>query len=446
MGAAGGPLSLGVLAAIATVLFLMASPATSDSLGQSWAATSSLPTPSLGISCVTSPEYGGVYCVGGTNGVTVTNQVYSSTLSNNGGVGGWTKSGVYPASVDSESCVRFLASVYCIAGSQGGFKYVSTDYFSNLTSTGLGRWVQTTAYPLQAEQQSCLAYQYFVYCVAGNTAFGLKNSTYFATLSSHGIGAWAATAAYPQKLAGESCNAYSGYIYCVGGYNATSGTDAVYSAPLSSSGGIGAWTKTTSYPKTTYSQSCVAYSAHLYCVGGFVQPPGESPTYSSAVYVAPLLGSGGVGAWTQTTAYPSKVEGEDCVATTGYVDCFGGYDGSAFLASGYYAGIVAIATSTTSVYVTQTTTNTTTYQVNFTTTATTTHTALLTWVSTVKVGTTRTVTTTSVSTAVPTSTGSQNQNSLQGYPLGEISLGAGVAIAAIAGVVIVWIRRPLVAK
>jgi hypothetical protein len=368
-------------------------------------------------------------CIGGTNGNTASNGVYTTSFSTTGAVNSWTASLYsYPEQIEYQSCVRFLASVYCIAGSQGGYKYVTDTFFTNLTSVGFTKWTPTTPYPLSADQLSCTVYLNYVYCVGGITSYGVQNSTYYATVSRAGIGIWQATTPYPQRIAGASCAAYLGYIYCAGGFNSTSGTNAVYSAPLLSPG-IGAWTKTTAYPLLAYSGSCVAFSAHLYCIGGIVRPPGQGSTYTGSVFVAPLVGSGGVGPWANTTRYPTRVAGESClVAVSGYLDCFGGFDGSNFLASGYYAPVVSITTTTSSITSTVTSSLTTivivpSYQ------GTTTKTL------TVYSGT-LTTTTTSVSTVYTGGTSGASQ-----IDLGQVSLGAGIAIAAVAAALIFWIRK-----
>jgi len=77
---------------------------------------------------------------------------------------------------------------------------------------------------------------------------------YYALLSSGGVGAWTQTTSYPVDVSSQSCVVNSGYVYCIGGSN------AVYYAPLSSSG-VGAWTQTMSYPGSAGAQSCVTDAA-----------------------------------------------------------------------------------------------------------------------------------------------------------------------------------------
>ena len=135
----------------------------------------------------------------------------------------------------------------------------------------------------------------------------------------------------------------AGYIYCVGGYNGTAPApvDTTYYASVSSAG-VGAWAQTTSYPTAIAAQSCVASGGDIYCVGG-----GSGVDFygvgSTAVYYAPLS-SAGIGAWTATTDYPTPSALQTCTASslrTGvYLYCVGNeVSAGAPMNSTYYAPI-----------------------------------------------------------------------------------------------------------
>jgi len=131
----------------------------------------------------------------------------------------------------------------------------------------------------------------FVYCIAGQSPTGATNATYYAALTSSGVGSWSASTAFPRAIYGQSCVVDSAFVYCIGGI-AFSSTNAVYFAPLSSSG-VGSWSATTNYPTTIYGQSCVADSGSVYCIGG--QTTTACNCATNAVYSAPFVSSGSVG-------------------------------------------------------------------------------------------------------------------------------------------------------
>ncbi len=151
------------------------------------------------------------------------------------------------------------------------------------------------------------------------------------------LGPWIQTAAnFPLFIAdGTSCVASGDYMYCVGGYNGTTSGNGrgqlnnTYYALLSPAG-IGLWKSTTAYPTGIQDESCVASSSYIYCVGGDDAPN----ALTSATYYAPVSPSG-IGSWTRTTAYPNPIVPR-CMTDLNRIYCAGAhYSGGRFtLASG----------------------------------------------------------------------------------------------------------------
>jgi hypothetical protein len=180
-------------------------------------------------------------------------------------------------------------------------------------------WDKTTPMPAGATTSCMASSSGYLFCVGGD-------GTYYAAISSSGVGAWTKTTSYPSAAANgyEGCAIYGGYIYCAGGLPAGSSshpTRDVYYAAISSSG-VGAWTPTTPYPTVIYGESCQASPAgYIYCVGGQTAVGlGET----NEVYYARLYPFG-VGAWTETTSYPLAEDGAECSITGGEIYCIGGY-------------------------------------------------------------------------------------------------------------------------
>jgi hypothetical protein len=186
---------------------------------------------------------GYIYCVGGNNETDGTNadatpssSVWFAPLSASG-IGTWTLSTAYPTNVYFPSCFAFNGYIYCIGGVDNNNNVVSTDYYAALSSSGVGAWTETTAYPLSLDGQSCAISSGYIYCVGGqeNNQNSYTNAVYNATISSSGIGTWKKAANYPQSVE-TTCVISSGYLYCIGGFNgsSTGETDSTYYAPLSS--------------------------------------------------------------------------------------------------------------------------------------------------------------------------------------------------------------------
>src|SRR3989442_874091 len=107
---------------------------------------------------------------------------------------------------------------------------------------------------------------------------------------------WNPTTRYPVTASGPSCVTSSGYVYCVVGYTAASPYNPVGSVFYTrvTSSGVGAWTNTTTYPTPRGQSSCVATGGYIYCAGNGAQ--GRAPINGSGVGPWSSVGYPGPGA------------------------------------------------------------------------------------------------------------------------------------------------------
>ncbi|MDE1846225.1 MAG: hypothetical protein KGH53_03025 [Candidatus Micrarchaeota archaeon] len=281
----------------------------------SWRSGATYPTFEWYAECASSGSY--TYCVGSQDGGGSSNSgAYSAPLTS-GIFGAWSTQANYPTAIDHTSCVTSGGYLYCIGGQTTTFNgnfYTTVIqkavYSSAVNSGSIAGWSSTTSYPITQVEQSCAAYNGYVYCVAGgcdgtgSNSCGLTtNLAYSAALSSGSVGAWSSRTSYPLRVRDLSCVADSGYLYCVGGVDPFAGTslNLVYSAPISA-GTIGSWSASTSLPILAQYPACTTSNGYIYCVGGYMS---GSTGASSAAYVAPISG-GAVGAWSASTPYPSR--------------------------------------------------------------------------------------------------------------------------------------------
>ena len=290
-----------------------------------------------GQQCVNSTS--NFICMGGldANGGPRSEVYYSSPVSSTSpNITSWTpNSNPYPQYVDGQSCVVSSGYVYCVGGSYNSEgDDIASSYFAPLSPTGiLGNWSSTTSYPIPIDTQSCVTMSSYIYCVGGEnetdgsyTDVALTNSVWYASLSTSGIGKWIHSTAYPPGVYYPSCYAANSYIYCLGGADINSNSlTNVYYATLSSSG-VGPWASTTSYPVAASSPACVVSSGYMYCVGGETAPGSSSsaPSFTNAVYYATLTASG-IGNWKSAPSFPYSTW-TACLTSAGNVYCFGGFD------------------------------------------------------------------------------------------------------------------------
>jgi hypothetical protein len=300
--------------------------------------------------CVNSTAY--VYCIGGQDfAYGPHNAVYTSSAisSSSGNITSWTlDSTVYPQTIYGQSCVASSGFVYCVGGTyDDSGDDVASSYYAPLNSNGVvGTWSSTTAFPVPVDGQYCVASSGYIYCVGGYDEANGKNATYYpsssveyAPLSSSGIGSWSNSTAYPANVYLPSCFAANGYIYCVGGVSNNNAVSTDYYASLSSSG-VGAWTQTTPYPIAANGQACAISSGYIYCVGGE-----GSSSYFNTVYYA-TVSSGGIGTWTKADNYPQSTA-TDCVISSGYMYCVGGLGSSQLYDNAYYISLESLMAVTT---------------------------------------------------------------------------------------------------
>lgn len=312
-----------------------------------WVSTTAYPLQTggvagvLGQSCVASS--GTVYCIGGEDANSAPHDsVYYAPISSSG-IGNWTLDQYsYPKNIMFTSCLASSGYVYCVGGTDEATGNDTTStYFAPVLSDGLGNWTATSPYPIAVDSESCVPASGYVFCMGGeNETSGLSSSAtdtasvWYATLSSSGIGTWSRTTAYPSGTFFPDCVGLGGYIYCVGGEDLSSDVlSSAYFASVSPEG-LGPWTATSSYPIQDTAQSCSVAGTVIYCVGGLTT--GGNP--ANEVYYAGLTPSG-IGGWQTGGSYPQSLS-TSCVSSSTYVYCVGGYvPGSGPIADCYFVPV-----------------------------------------------------------------------------------------------------------
>ncbi|MGA2666213.1 MAG: hypothetical protein ABSF83_14835 [Nitrososphaerales archaeon] len=239
-----------------------------------------------------------------------------------------------------QSCAISGGDDYCVGGASYPPNPAPTDhvYYAAISSSGIGTWTNTTAYPLHIYLSSCVTWDAYIYCVGGLKESGginsVSNAVYSAPISSSGVGAWTAQGNYPTTVEATSCVVWEGYMTCVAGLIGIGvNTDVVYSASLSG-GTVGTWNSQNHYPATDFGiegESCVSLVGAIFCIGGQYNP-NVSGDINASVWHA-NLSAGIVGAWAPNAGYPVPIAYAGCTTPNvdppvGYIYCVGGYGGT----------------------------------------------------------------------------------------------------------------------
>lgn len=294
-----------------------------------WNPTTSYPFGAIPGSCVASSEF--IYCVGAQVGHNIYNYSTYAPLSG-GGIGTWANSTAYPSPISRESCVLSGGYIYCIGGTKSfpPPQFVNSVYYAAISSSGIGAWTATTSYPLPVEGP-CASNSGRIFCIGGMTLTPCSGcggeeevpvtTVYYANLTSSGVGPWANTTAFPispismnctncgYPFVGPpaSCVASSGYIYCLSQPDSSGGQPG-YKAPTTASG-VGAWSTIWSPGGT-----CVTTYGYIYCIS-ISAPVGSSYPVS---YASENLT--GLGEWMNAPSLPAPSP-SSCVTAGGYIYC-----------------------------------------------------------------------------------------------------------------------------
>ena len=240
-----------------------------------------------------------------------------------GTVGSWTSSTALPALRSWHVSVAYNGFVYAIGG-MDGFSNVGDVFVAPLNANGsVGAWTSTTALPSARRIPTSVAYNGFLYVIAGDSNTARESAVLVAPINTDGtLGSWTATTALPTGLAGPTSVAYNGFLYVLGGNNTSfSVSTEVLFAPIHADGSIGNWNTSSPLPTGCDLHASVAYNGYIYAMGGEI----NSGDVLADVVVAPLNANGSVGTWTSTTPLTSGRVGLVSAAYNGFIYAIGGY-------------------------------------------------------------------------------------------------------------------------
>ncbi len=183
----------------------------------------------------------------------------------------------------------------------------------------------------------------YVYLIGGRDSSNVFQATvYYAKLNSDGsTGAWTTnTNALPAPRDRATSVVANGYVYVIGG-TTTGGVhqSTVYYAKLNPDGSIGTWqTSANSLPNLRYSASSVTANGYVYVIGGY-----NGTVFQNTVYYAKLNAGGNIGTWATAANVPPAVRyAAKSVTANGYVYVIGGYNSAnAPQSTVYYAALNA---------------------------------------------------------------------------------------------------------
>lgn len=206
----------------------------------------------------------------------------------------------------------------------------TVDFATLDPSTGaIGTWSTTTSFTTARRFHNMLAYNGYMYIIAGDTGVvgtpAATGAIEYAKINTDGtLGTWANanTGTAFHSIYGASSAIYNGRLYVTGGNNAagTLYTDVLY-ATINSNGTLGTWTTApTGFTTARYGHSTIIYNGFLYVIGGF---SAASAALGDIQFTPINAGTGALGTWKNTTGVSSR-RFMGAVASNGFIYLVGG--------------------------------------------------------------------------------------------------------------------------
>jgi hypothetical protein len=221
---------------------------------------------------------------------------------------------------------------YMINGAINGSRSLTTSMISVNGGGGGTTDAWTTGSTTMSESRdsgATVAYNGYLYAVGGKNGTTYYNDVSYAPLNSDGsVGTWTVdthTFTTGRKFLGAA--AHNGYMYVLGGKTSAGGTlqDIQY-APIGGSGALsGNWASAGSSISTGGQGTSLAiYKGYAYAVGGY-----NGTSYSTTVYYAPVNTDGTIGSWSTTSSFTTARYNAATVVYNDNLYLVGGADSAA---------------------------------------------------------------------------------------------------------------------
>jgi hypothetical protein len=278
--------------------------------------------------------YGGyIYNIGGYDGTTQVNTVYSAKVNADGSLGTWTAQGTLTAARYGSGATVVNGYVYLLGGGSSTSGSTTVQYAKLGPGGTLGSWQTGTSLPAASIYNQAISANGYIYTIANTSSSYTANDTpvYSIKVNADGTMAssWTSVNAVPNYTLGGATSAFSraavtyanGYMYVVGGYNAvTSALANVYYAPVNSNGTLGTWVSSANtIPGGRRDTSAVAMNGYLYVPVGV----NTAGSVVNTVSYAPINTDGSIGAWSSTTAAPDNISFPNVTAVNGRIYMLG---------------------------------------------------------------------------------------------------------------------------
>jgi N-acetylneuraminic acid mutarotase len=237
-------------------------------------------------------------------------------------VGAWASGAALPSGRESLSSVAYNGYLYAIAGVDGSGALSDVQMTPLSPDGATGAWSATTALPIPRWNHASVAYNGYLYVLGGRNSVWFDD-VWLSKIGADGtLGPWSSTSAFNVVRDAHASVACNGHLYVLGGWGGGVSRNDVQVAKINADGTLGAWAPTTPFANGRVFLAAVAYNGSIYVVGGDVN---GAMYHFNDVQVAGANSDGTLGPWSSTTAFPTARYAHRAVAANGYLYVLGGW-------------------------------------------------------------------------------------------------------------------------
>ncbi len=279
-------------------------------------AAGALPTPLRDFALAASPQ--ALYVAGGFDGANPTAQVLKGTLAA-GGLTFTASSEPLPAARRGAAAVAYGGRLYVAGGELSG-QPTDEVWVAPLSALGNpGKFTATASLPLPRRYLALVALEGRLMALGGEGPGGPGTEVWIGELAADGgVLAWKTSVPLPSPRRQHAAVAHLGRVLVVGGEPAGASSQVLWGA-LAPDGTFGGWLPTTALPGPRAAHAAFTAGGTLYVVGGRGS--------AGVSLMAPLLPSGGVGAWSATAPLGAELSELGAAALGSEAVAFGGAAG-----------------------------------------------------------------------------------------------------------------------
>ena len=254
-----------------------------------------------------------VYFFGGYISGESTSNIYVSSITENGELGGWSHIGSLPETLSNFESIVIDNKIYIIGGSSLNFTYVV-----HINKDGsLSEWEYGPKFPIYTSSPQIALIKNKVYVMGGLSEGGVSRKIYYSTIDSFGyLGEWKEYRPLKEPLACGQVAIIGNKLYILGGYNNINILDKIYVTTIDENGELGEWSIYGRLPKATCESQVVVTNKTIHVLNFGIDP--------IAVF-AEIKDDFSIGEWVNGTPLPKAMAYSQAAVVNSRIYMIGGF-------------------------------------------------------------------------------------------------------------------------